>query len=228
MNKEEILDIICDIYEQEKISEFNFDLKRLCKSLGINLMPYSLFGNNIKKIIAYEKDGFSCLNPNNNQLEIYYNDKIVPKGRIKFTIPHELGHICLGHKYYLNKETSIEKREADIFANELYCSQAFMIYYGILTVSDLISNFGITRGYAQILLDKLKERKDTTLSFNEKRLIEIFEKNKLMRNKNAHKNERSSRYVKYHDLDNCDFSIKVMELSITVKGRTLKKEMKSL
>ena len=41
MNKEEILDVICDIYEQEKISELGFNLNRLCNSLEINLIPYS-------------------------------------------------------------------------------------------------------------------------------------------------------------------------------------------
>ncbi len=181
MNKEDILDVICDIYEQEQISEFGFDLNKLCNSLEINLIPYSSFEGDMKKFVAYEEDGFSYLNPNNSKPEICYNDKISPRGRIKFTIPHELGHICLGHKFYLNKETLIEKREADMFANELYCPQAFMIHYRLLTISDLISNFGITRGYAQILLEKLKKRRDKKLSINEKRLIEIFEKNKLLK-----------------------------------------------
>lgn len=180
MNKEEILDVICDIYEQQRINEFGYSLKMLCNGLEINLIPYSSFEGDMVKLIAYEEDGFSYLNPNNSKPEIYYNDKITPRERIKFTIPHELGHICLGHKYYLNKETIVEKREADLFANELYCPQAFMIHYTLLTESDLISNFGITRGYAQILLEKLKQRRDKKLSTNEKRLIEIFEKNKLI------------------------------------------------
>ena len=59
----------------------------------------------------FEEDGFSCLNPNNNKPEIYYNDRISPSGRIKFTIPHELGHISLGHKYYLHKETATKKEK---------------------------------------------------------------------------------------------------------------------
>lgn len=181
MKKEEILDVICDIYEQEQISEFGFNLNKLCKRLEINLVPYSSFDDEVDKLVGFEKDGFSYLNPRNSKAEIYYNDKILPKGRIKFTIPHELGHICLGHKYYLNKETPKEKREANLFANELYCSQAFMIHYRLFTISDLISNFGITRGYAETLLDKLKKRNNRKLSINEKRLIEIFEKNRLLK-----------------------------------------------
>lgn len=222
MDREEILDVICDIYEEQHISEFDFDLKTLCNNMEINIVPYCAFENN-DKFIEYDEDGFSLLNPINNKPEIYYNDKIFPKERIKFTIPHELGHICLGHKFYLNKETYVEKRDADIFANEFYCPQAFIIHYGIKTISDLISTFGITQGYAQILLEKLEKRKDKNLSINEQRLIDIFEKNK-----NAHKNERSSRYVKYHDLDNCDFSIKVNGLSNKKRDIPLGKEQELL
>lgn len=181
MNREEILDVICDIYEQEKICELGFNLKKLCNSLEINLIPYSSLEGDVSKLIMFEEDGFSCLNPNNNKPEIYYNDRISPRGRIKFTIPHELGHISLGHKYYLHKETSTEKKEADIFSNELYCPQAFMIHYNLLTISDLISNFGITWSYAETLLKKLNERGDKRLTTNEKKLINIFEKNKLLK-----------------------------------------------
>ena len=194
MNKEEILDVICDIYEQERIDEFGFDSKKLCNSLEINLIPYTSFEDYFNQLVKFDEDGFSYLNSQNSKPEICYNDKINPVDRVKFTIPHELGHICLGHLCYLHKETLTEKREADIFANELYCPQAFMIHYKLLTVSDLISNFGITRGYAQILLEKLKKRRDKRLSINENRLIEIFEKNKLIK-KTPIKNERSSRYV---------------------------------
>lgn len=181
--KERFLDIICDIYEQNLISDFGYSLKNLCNSLEINLIPYSSFGNDIDKFIKFEEDGFSLLNSVNRKCEIYYNDKIYPKRRIKFTIPHELGHILLGHPLYSHEETKTEKWQADLFANELYCPQAFMIHYKLLTSSDLVSNFGITWRYAETLLDKLNERGDKRLTTNEKRLIEIFEKNKLLKNR---------------------------------------------
>lgn len=178
--KERFLDIICDVYEQNMISDFGYSLKTLCNNLEINLIPYSSFGKGIDILIAKDKDGFSCLNPNNSKCEIYYNDRKYPNDRIKFTIPHELGHILLGHLLYSHEETKTEKWQADLFANELYCPQAFMIYYKLLTPSDLVSNFGITWSYAVTLLDKLNERGDKRLTKNEKRLIEIFEKNKLL------------------------------------------------
>jgi len=178
MNREEILDVIVDLYDQFEISEFGFDLIKFIKKMEINLIPYSGFDiGNQMKFIKYDEDGFNIINPKNNRIEIYYNDRIIPKRRIKFTLPHEIGHISLGHNCKLGNETSQQKREADLFANEFYCPQAFMIYYNLRTKSDLMSAFDITEGYAEILLDKFSQRKNKCLSGNEKRLIKVFEKN---------------------------------------------------
>lgn len=178
---DEIIEVVCDIYEEFQISEFGFDLKKLIKDMGINLIPYSAFNDNtiLKKI---DEDGFYLINPVNNRIEIYYNDQIFPKGRIKFTLPHELGHICMGHGTKSGYETSIQKNEANIFANELYCPQAFMIYYRLRTKNDLISIFGITNSYAETLLSKLKQRKSLQLTQAELKLVRIFEKNKKIKN----------------------------------------------
>lgn len=178
-SKEEILDIVCDLYEELNISSLGFDLPSVIKSLGINLIPYSSYDKSEQKILVdFDQDGFNLINSKNSKIEIYYNDLIAPHNRIKFTLPHELGHICLGHNCDLGGETKEKKNEADLFSNELYCPQAFMIVYGLKTVSDLISTFDITDTYAAILLDKLSKRMDMNLTKNEKRLIEIFERNK--------------------------------------------------
>lgn len=177
MLKEDIIGNIADIYEDYNVSEFGFCLETLCKKMEINLLPYSSYENNVI-LSKFDQDGFNLYNAKNGRFEIYYNDAIKPLQRIKFTIPHELGHICLGHALKTQNETHQQKREADLFANELYCPQAFIIYYKLFTTSDLIAAFGITEGYATILLEKLGKRKKITLSQNEKRLINIFERNR--------------------------------------------------
>lgn len=75
-------------------------------------------------------------------------------------------------------ETYREKSEADMFAREFYCPQAFMIYYKLKTTSDLVSAFKISYSYANILLIKIEKRKDKALTKAERRLIKIFETNK--------------------------------------------------
>lgn len=178
MTREEIIEIVADIYEEYDISELGFDVIRLIKLMGINLIPYSSYEDKKSLLLHFDEDGFSMINPKNRKIEIYYNDKISPKERLKFTLPHELGHICLSHIIENGDETYSQKRDADLFARELYCPQALIISYGLTTVSDLISTFGITASYAEVLLIKLEKRHDTDLSEAERRLLEIFETNK--------------------------------------------------
>ncbi len=179
MTKEEIIDIIADLYEEKEISELGFDLKQYCNKAGILLIPYSSFAGNSKKLVQYDEDGFNILNSESNYCEIYYNDEIKPKLRIKFTVPHEIGHISLGHNLVFGKgETPKQKREADIFANEFYCPQVLIIYFDLLTKSKLMSTFGITEAYANTLLDKISERSCMKFSLAEKRLLRIFLKNR--------------------------------------------------
>lgn len=180
MTRDEIIDIICDLYEEFSIHEFNFDVIKIIKKMGINLIPYSSYPNkNILK--KFEQDGFTVFDEKNNKIKIFYNDDIIPKQRINFTLPHELGHICLGHIISNNCSNSKQfENEANIFANEFYCPQCFMIYFNLLTPSDLVSSFDITYSYANVLLEKLSKRKNKELTTNERRLISIFEKHHLV------------------------------------------------
>lgn len=180
INWEEMIGIICDLYEELEISSFGFDLKEVCNKMGINLIPYSAFEDKKNILMKFAEDGFNLVNPKNNRIEIYYNDEQYPKERLKFTIPHEIGHIVFSHNCELGNETSIQNCEANLFANEFYIPQAFILHYKLFSPSDLVSNFGITYSYADVLLDKLKyKRCSKKLSKNELRLIEIFERNKV-------------------------------------------------
>lgn len=181
MNRENIIGVICDLYEELEIGELGFDLKDVCKKLEINLIPYSSFENK-ELLIGFDEDGFNIINPYNNKIEIYYNDLINPIQRIYFTIPHELGHITLNHNIKGGNETNKQYKEANIFALEFYCPLALIIHYNLKTKSDLISTFGITNSYANVILDKLNKR-SKTLSLNEKRLVSLFESNKLNKTK---------------------------------------------
>ena len=176
MDREEIIGVICDLYEELEISRLGFSLKEVCNKLDINLIPYSSFKDE-SLLLKFDEDGFNCINPKNSKIGIYYNDKIKPRKRIKFTIPHEIGHIVLNYNIKGGKETDDQKKEADIFAQEFYCPSALIIHYYHYRMPNFMSIFGITQGYAEVLIDKIGNRYQG-LSENEKRLIKIFEKNK--------------------------------------------------
>lgn len=179
MNRDEIVGIICELYEEYGVDEFGFDLEVLCRKMNVNLIPYSLYDSDKSILLSVSEDAFCCYNVRSGKYEIFYNDEIRPKGRIKFSIPHELGHVVMNHPIRLRRDPYCET-EANLFGNELYVPQAFIIYYGFKTKSDLMANFQITESYAKVLLDKVEKRKryKPELSKNEKRLIEIFESNR--------------------------------------------------
>lgn len=179
MKYDYLVNVVADLYEEIGIKEFGFDLEYVIKKLDINLIPYTAYEGNKDILIKFDQDGFSLINPNTSKIEIYYNDQIEPKARLKFTLSHELGHVVLGHNLNGVNETDTMKEQADMFAKIFYCPQAFIIKYKLLTISDLVSNFGITKSYADVLLQKFRRRKDKSLSQAERRLIDVFEKNKL-------------------------------------------------
>ena len=177
-DRDEIIDIIADVYEEYSISRVGFDCLELCKKMGITVKKYSESKEACDLLIRLDEDGISGINKRTNEIFIYYNDNIYPRKRLCFTISHEIGHICLGHHLEWQYETDEMKKEADIFANELYCPQAFMIWYGFTTRKELMTYFGITESYAEVLLDKLRKRESQNLTNSEIRLINIFEKNR--------------------------------------------------
>ena len=191
MNREEIIDIVADLYEEYGISELGFSLKMFCNRAEILLIPYSSYGNESNKLKRFDEDGFNLINSESNHNEIYFNDEIRPLERLKFTIPHEIAHICLGHNLCVGKsETERQNREANIFANEFYCPQVLIIHFDLNTKSKLISAFGISAGYAQTLLDKIAERRSMEFSPAEERLLSVF-----LKNQKDHLNNMKSRRI---------------------------------
>lgn len=71
MNKEDLIDLIADLYEELEISEFGFDLEKAIRKLDINLIPYSSYENK-ELLVHYDEDGFTWINPRNNKVEIFF------------------------------------------------------------------------------------------------------------------------------------------------------------
>lgn len=139
-----------EILEDYEIRKFPVDIKRLAKKMGINLIPYSSFGDvdTINFLINLFPDGF-C--KTNKQLSIYYNDK-KDDIRINSTIGHEIKHIV-----NLDKNDT-EDDLADYFSKVLRCPVPLLIYCGYTTRDELITNFGISYEQSGYLLAKITNR----------------------------------------------------------------------
>ena len=84
----------------------------------------------------------------------------------------------LGHNLSMCNETPLQNRDANFFANEFYCPSVLIVHFDLFTRSKMISNFGISAQYADVLLDKLVIKVKKDFSDNEKRLLNAFLKNR--------------------------------------------------
>lgn len=85
----------------------------IIKKSNILLIPYSDFckSKNVKKSVLFNisYDGFST--KYNDKYTIFYNDEIKSKGRINWTLTHELIHIYSGHleKDFVSSFSKLDK-----------------------------------------------------------------------------------------------------------------------
>lgn len=180
-----IVEAVADIYEDYQIGEYGFDPIKLCKDMGYLVLPYDSFLEGTKRDQIYllekqDKDGFSWFNPKTGKCEIYYNNNRKPWLRHKFTIPHELGHIEFGHVF----KKRITKRMEDVaneFSRQLYVPQIVLYKKNIMTVQEIMYTYDITKDFASIALDRLKNRlkyHGSNFSDHEYRLLEAFDYNR--------------------------------------------------
>ena len=115
-------------FVNENIYEFPIDLFTLIKKFKWGLITYEKLALKNKCTIndiceCLGTDGYSIYNGNN--FTIAYNNKIHSKGRINFTLAHEIGHIVLNHHKDFDVteilEDNFSKAEYKILENEANC-----------------------------------------------------------------------------------------------------------
>ena len=122
-----------------------FDIHKALKSHGYALRTYSHLAEKNKVSLDEisetfgSKDGISQYHSQRDKHAICYNDTIKPRGRIQWTLAHELGHITLGHlrdfpetgtEHPALERSSYEilEHEANAFARELLAPSTIFIY----------------------------------------------------------------------------------------------------
>ena len=122
-----------------------FDIHKALKSHGYALRTYSHLAEKSKVSLDEisetfgSKDGISQYHSQRDKHAICYNDTIKPRGRIQWTLAHELGHITLGHlrdfpetgtKHPALKRSTyrILEAESNVFARELLAPSTVFIY----------------------------------------------------------------------------------------------------
>lgn len=139
------------------VRELPIKLKKLSKVFpNLRIKTYTWFSK--KRSMTFEEvcdfansdEGCCYYKKSTGQYLILYNDKVENKGRIRWTIAHELGHFMLRHNEISNKATlgrsslsdreyDLLEKEANCFARELLAPQTVIIKLGRVSISDIQS-----------------------------------------------------------------------------------------
>lgn len=112
-------------------------------------------------------DGATAKFPKSDLLIIFYNSREPIKGRINWTLAHELGHILLGHYQIMepviiqrrdipNEPYKILEKEANWFARTLLCHPYILAYYKIDTSGEIVELCNVSTQAASYREDDIK------------------------------------------------------------------------
>lgn len=163
------------------ICKLPIKLTDICKAYGIKLIKNA----DIDILREYE-DGLSvCINSKCHiDWYIVYRETL-PRGRIRFTIAHEIGHILLGHlseaqtrSKVKSSNKPIQETEADMFAARLLMPACVLHEIGVTKPEDITRVCDVSNKAAIIRAERIKQlnERDAFYKHNlEKKLVQQFD-----------------------------------------------------
>lgn len=151
---------VLNVFSTCKVRSLPFSCQELLSFYGYSCIPYNSLSPEKQLACTTISDDAFCLNHT-----VYYNSNTAPF-RIRFSLMHELGHICLRHTSVSGKSQSPEQ-EANAFASLILAPRMVIHYSGCRTAEDLSRVFQMTfeasgyalndyyRWYDHILRDKM-------------------------------------------------------------------------
>lgn len=168
---EELDKLAIAIYLDYQLNRFPIDVMALSRNMGIQLIPYSAYEEDMELLKKKSRDGFYC--PRANKPMILYNDRDFSERRIRVTIGHEI-------KHYVCEDTEDNPEKdplATHFGRYLLCPTPILIYLGIDDVYTIMEMFDIgyeASGYALRAAENRRLRYKDRIFEYEKPLIELF------------------------------------------------------
>ena len=149
--------LVIDVYIDYNLTTFPIGVMELCPKLGVLLIPYSAY-DDTEDCISFSNltnDAFYIPASKQNGPIIVYNDRIVSKGRIRFSVSHELKHYVNDDK----EDNPYDENMADYFARYLLCPIPVLIYRGVNDVATIISDYNVSADVANHVLRNLQNRR---------------------------------------------------------------------
>lgn len=120
-----------------KTNSLPVNLFDICHSLNITLMSFEENIQLVKQLDKESEEAFVLKGIDRN-FYIFYNNEILPYGRLRFNVAHEIAHIVLKHTsipFY--EENSDFEIEANTFASKLLAPAVVLHYCEATTVADI-------------------------------------------------------------------------------------------
>jgi Zn-dependent peptidase ImmA (M78 family)/RNA polymerase subunit RPABC4/transcription elongation factor Spt4 len=174
---------------ENKITRLPIDPYDLLTKNKITLRTYRYYAKkhniSVKDIIdAYgSEDAFTAYKGNIHS--IAYNDSIKSKGRILFTLMHEIAHIYLKHleefdKTIISRGGLSEKEykaledEANLFAGEILSPSPVLLSMKSVSISFLQKHCGLSVQAAKVRINQIIEKKSSLSKTYTSRILNIF------------------------------------------------------
>lgn len=177
----QMAELAIEIYLDYGIRSFPIDEKELCNKMGILLLPYTEFPEEISGI---SNDAFFIPTTKSNSPMILFNNKIDSYGRQRFSIFHDIKHYANGDTEEHNK---YDEDMADYFARYMMCPIPILIKRKINDIATIMSDYNVSYDVAMNVLSNLHNRRkyygDRIFNY-EKPLIELIERSDSIEGKN--------------------------------------------
>lgn len=146
------------------ITELPINLGNIADFYNIKVILYS--DTNLTQL--FQKDvlsGDGFIANNNNEKQIYINDKINNRNSRRFTLAHELGHGILNHDigiiHYRNSEidsqTDMQELEANVFARDILMPATVLAALDIHTPDEIMKLCDVSRKSAEIRAERMED-----------------------------------------------------------------------
>ena len=154
---DEIREEVANLIEDFGIEVYPFSIWRLLRKMGIRVVPYSLLEGSLRDEVERVWPDAFTFRPDDfdpSRTIVFYNDS-KSRGRIRFTLAHELGHLVLGHP---NSDDPQLEAEANFFANYFLAPAPLVIRDSKKDVQTIMSDFVVSFGCARSVLDRTMNR----------------------------------------------------------------------
>lgn len=150
INYNKIIELVYETYKEVNIDRFPVDVYELLEHYKLDIIPYtSLNQEKQNACYNYSNDAFTLMN------KVYYNDKIRSKGRIRFSLMHELGHKRLEHTTNTELTDAEKEIEANTFASYILAPRV-AVHHCLANSQNITSVFGVTNAAAQVITEDYK------------------------------------------------------------------------